>query len=362
MSNPVSTEIHSNDRTEMHLEMLSRALRHYWTSLNGSIRARRYLRQRGVTTQSIKRYGLGYAEASPQSLKTPFPNYHVPALMEVGLVKEGTRGRYDRFRDRIMFPILNDAGRVIAFGGRLIDGEGPKYLNSPETELFDKGAAFFGLPQARASIEESGEAIVVEGYLDVVMASQHDVRNCVATLGTATTAAHAAKLMSIASKRLVFCFDGDRAGQKAASRALEAILEHVTEASADVAFMFLPEDDDPDSYLRKCGAEAFRNLSKQALTLEAFILQQLRSGKDLTSCEGKACMASEALRLLSRINDAGIFYRLTEAVARDTDFTVAELITLCEPNKRRAWYTETNLSEVGFSAPEGSENKEAKVA
>lgn len=331
---------------KMHQEMLSRALRSYWANLNTSMTVRRYLKERGVTAESVQRFGLGYAEAGPQALRSVFPNYQVQALVDCGLVLEGTRGRYDRFRDRLIFPILNESGRVIAFGGRTMDDQGPKYLNSPQTALFDKGATLFGLAQARPSIETTGEVIVVEGYMDVVMSAQNGVSNIVATLGTATTATHVQKLMSCGARRIVFCFDGDDAGRKAAVSAMDACVEVINPSTAEVAFTFLPGGEDPDSLVRKHGAEVFKGYIANALTFETFLLDNLRNGKDLGTCEGRAHLASDALEILARIRDAGMFYRLCEAVARDAGFTVAEMIDLSGSQQQRIWHSATSAPQV----------------
>jgi len=332
----------------MHQDMLSRALRSYWGNLKDSIGARRYMKERGVTLESVQRFGIGYAEASAQALSSTFPNYHVQSLVDCGLVIDGARGRYDRFRDRIMFPILNDSGRVIAFGGRLIAGDGPKYLNSPQTPLFDKGATLFGLPQARASIEECGEAIVVEGYMDVVMSAQHGIDNVVATLGTATTAAHIQKLVAVATRRIVFCFDGDDAGRGAAVKAMEACVEVVNSTHAQVAFTFLPSGEDPDSFVRQHGAEAFRKLIAEAMPFESFLMEHLRKEIDLLTCEGRAQMCYRALLVLPRIGDAGLYYRLCEMVGRDAGFTVAEMITLSgSEQQQRTWHSSREPVSVG---------------
>lgn len=346
---------------EVHQDMLSRALRHYWACLKSSITARRYLRERGISAESIKRYGLGFAEISKQGLRSVFPNYHVPSLVECGLVIENERGRYDRFRNRIMFPILTDTGRVIAFGGRLIEAGPCKYLNSPETSLFDKSSTLFGLPQAKSSIEASGEVLVVEGYMDVVMLAQHGITNVVATLGTATTLAHVMKLMSTSASRIIFCFDGDAAGQRAAVRAMETSIRVINSSSAEVTFMFLPGNEDPDSFVRVNGAEAFRGLAKGAVQFETFLIEALRNGKDLTTCEGKSHMAYEALDLLALTTDSGLYYRLCEQVARCTGFSVAELIQLGKADVQRTWHESQNAVE-SLATPEQGAATGLKVA
>lgn len=333
-----ASEMQSAETLRMHEDMLSRALRSYWGNLKTSIRARRYLKERGITVASIERFGLGYAESGAHSLRTVFPNYHVPALADCGLVIDGERGRYDRFRDRIMFPILNDHGRVIAFGGRIIDGDAAKYLNSPQTALFDKGNTLFGLPQARPAIDLTGEAIVMEGYLDVVMCAQHGIENVVATLGTATTAGHVSKLLALASKRLVFCFDGDNAGQTAANRALDACVAAISDGGAEVLVTFLPADEDPDSFVRHYGADAFRGLIARATPFEVCIVDHLANGKDLDTCEGRAHMLSEAIAMLTQLQDAGLYYRLCEAIADHAGVTNAELIALTPSEQPRTWH------------------------
>ena len=346
---------------EMHQDMLSRALRFYWESLKNSIVARRYLKERGLSAESVKRFGLGYAGGNKQGLRTIFPNYHVSSLVDSGLVIENERGRFDRFRNRIMFPILTDSGRVIAFGGRIIEGDSCKYLNSPETPLFDKGSTLFGLPQARASIEALEEVIVVEGYMDVVMSAQHGIANVVATLGTATTSAHVQKLMSTPARRIIFCFDGDDAGLRAAVKAMEACIKVINATTAEVMFMFLPSKEDPDSFVRTYGAEAFRTLAKQAVPFETFLLNHLRRGKDLTTCEGKAHMAKDALDMLALTKDAGLYYRLCEKVAKDTEFSVAELIQLSDTNVQRTWGSACDSVETKPDA-ESTNTDQQKVA
>ena len=188
---------------------------------------------------------------------------------------------YDRFRDRVMFPIVNQKGEVIAFGGRVLGAGEPKYLNSPETPLFEKGREVFGLPQARVALREKNTAIVVEGYMDVVALAQHGVGNALATLGTATTATHVQKLLRQVD-RIVYCFDGDNAGRKAAWRALENSLDALPEQKS-IGFVFLPEAEDPDSYVRAHGHEAFERLIAQAMPLSEFLLRELAQQCDMTS-------------------------------------------------------------------------------
>lgn len=346
---------------EMHQDMLSRALRLYWKNLGSSLKARRYIKERGLTAESVRRFGLGYA-GDAHGLRAVFPNYQVQALVDCGLVIDGARGRFDRFRDRLMFPILNEQGRVIGFGGRIFDGEGAKYLNSPQSELFDKGACLFGLPQARASMETTGEAIVVEGYMDVVMASQHGVENVVAALGTATTEKHLTKLIATGVRRIVFCFDGDEAGHKAAVAAMKVCVGFIKASGPEIAFAFLPEGEDPDSLVQKRGADEFKIFIAQAIPFEDFLLSYLREGRDMATCEGRAHMATEALEILDGTNDAGFFYRFCDHVARETDFSVVELIGLSNP-RQREWSTPRDVSQSPAAvAPNLGESTVQEVA
>src|SRR3954466_14876598 len=201
--------------------VVEKAMEFYRGELKKSPRAIEYLKGRGLTGEIAARFRVGYAPDGWQGLKAAFSQYEDKALVEVGLVIEGEEGkRYDRFRDRVMFPIFNARGIAIGFGGRVMgDGE-PKYLNSPETPLFEKGRELYGLVQARDAIRTEGHVLVVEGYMDVVALAQFDVGNAVAPLGTATTPVHVSKLLRLAEE-IIFCFDGDAAGRKAAWRALE---------------------------------------------------------------------------------------------------------------------------------------------
>ena len=246
-----------------------------------------------------------------------------------GLVIKNEQGRlYDRFRDRVMFPIMNQKGEVIAFGGRVL-GEGePKYLNSPETPLFEKGREVFGLPQARAALRDKDTAIVVEGYMDVVALAQHGVGNAVATLGTATTATHVQKLLRQVD-RIVYCFDGDAAGRKAAWRALENSLEALPEQKS-IGFVFLPEADDPDSFVRNQGSEAFERMIAQATPLSEFLLRELAAHCDMASAEGRARLVAEAKPLLARLQTPLLRLQLVKRLAEASGFSQPEIERLCD--------------------------------
>ena len=309
-------------------ELMARAAKYYKEQLKASQKAIDYLKGRGLTGDIAARFGLGYAPDGWQSLAAVFPDYSDKALVECGLVIEGEAGkRYDRFRDRIMFPILDSRGNVIGFGGRVIGQGEPKYLNSPETSLFEKGRELYGLLQARSAIRDEDCVIVVEGYMDVVALAQHGVGNAVATLGTATTPTHVHKLLRQAD-RVIFCFDGDNAGRKAAARALDASLEHVAD-NKTIAFLFLPAEDDPDSFVRAHGADAFRKLARQAMPLTDFLMQELKAGKDLASAEGRSQLVHAAKPHLGRLQAPLLRLQLVKLLAQSSGFSQAEIESLC---------------------------------
>ena len=280
-------------------DALEQAAQFYKKQLKQNPRAIDYLKKRGLTGAIAARYGIGYApDGSP--LKQVFADYTADALAASGLVIDGERGRYDRFRDRIMFPIRNIKGQIVGFGGRVLDQGEPKYLNSPETPLFHKGSEIYGLFEARAAIKAAGRAIVVEGYMDVVALAQHGVEFAVATLGTATTPIHARTLLRH-TDRLIYAFDGDNAGRKAAWRALENSLEALQDGK-EVSFLFLPEGEDHDSYIRTHGEAAFLQLlDTDTVPLSAFLVRELARDRRLDSQEGRAALIKEAKPLLEKI-------------------------------------------------------------
>ena len=319
-------------------EIMARAARYYYEQLKRSDKAIAYLKKRGLSGEIAQKFGIGYAPEEWQNLGTVFEDYTQTELQTVGLVIKNDQGRlYDRFRDRVMFPIISQTGEVIAFGGRVI-GEGePKYLNSPETPLFEKGQEVFGLPQARTALREKNTVIVVEGYMDVVALSQHGIGNVVATLGTATTARHVRKLLRQVD-RIVFCFDGDAAGRKAAWRALENTLEALPEQKS-VGFAFLPEPEDPDSFVRNQGVAAFERLVAEALPLSEFLMRELAARCDMTSAEGRANLVADAKPLLNRLQTPFLRLQLIKRLAEASGFSQAEVEHLC------------GLSPIARSAP-----------
>ncbi len=281
-------------------DALEQAAQFYKRQLKQTPRAIDYLKRRGLTGAIAARYDIGYApDGSP--LKQVFADYTADALAASGLVIDGDRGRYDRFRDRIMFPIRNIKGQIVGFGGRILDQGEPKYLNSPETPLFHKGSELYGLFEARAAIKAAGRVIVVEGYMDVVALAQHGIEFAVAALGTATTPIHTRTLLRH-TDRLIFAFDGDNAGRKAAWRALENSLEALQDGK-EVSFLFLPEGEDPDSTIRIRGRDAFLHLlDTDTLPLSAFLVRELARNRKLDSQEGRAALIKAAKPLLEKIS------------------------------------------------------------
>jgi len=281
-------------------EVMHRAAAFYKSELKRSERAIRYLKGRGLTGEIAAKFGLGYAPAGWQSLAGAFADYNGPSLVEAGLVIHSEDGkRYDRFRDRVMFPIVSQRGQVIGFGGRILDAGEPKYLNSPETPLFEKGRELYGLFQARQGIRAAGRVLVVEGYMDVVALAQFGIGYAVATLGTATTPAQVQKLFR-QTDEVVFCFDGDAAGRRAAWRALENSLEQLQDGK-QVRFMFLPVEHDPDSFVREHGREGFEALVADAVPLSTFALRELSARVDMSAPEGVTRFLQDAKPLVNRI-------------------------------------------------------------
>jgi DNA primase len=309
--------------------VLLKAAHYYRAQLKDATHAIDYLKRRGLSGEIAKRFGIGYAPAGWQNLGSPFPDYGAKALVGAGLVKvnEDNR-RYDVFRDRIMFPIIDVRGNVIGFGGRVLgDGE-PKYLNSPETPIFEKGRELYGLYQARGAIRKAGRVMVVEGYMDVVALAQHGIEYAVATLGTATTPLHVQKLMRQADE-VIFCFDGDDAGRRAAWRALENSLAQLVDGK-QVRFLFLPQGEDPDTYVRKAGKEALEKLIAEAPPLSRFFLDELARRVDLSAAEGRAGYVHQAKPLLKQMQSNALRVLMVREVAGVTRMAPEEVERLCE--------------------------------
>jgi DNA primase len=331
-------EAHKQERETDLVPLMQKAMEFYRAELKKAPRAIEYLKGRGLEGRTAGRFGIGYAPDDWQALKAAFPAYEDPALVECGLVIENEGKRYDRFRDRIMFPIFSARGVVIGFGGRVLGAGEPKYLNSPETPLFEKGRELYGFAQASDAIRAARRALVVEGYMDVVALAQFEVGYAVATLGTATTPVHVAKLLRVADE-IVYCFDGDAAGRKAAWRALEVSLPLATDAKP-MKFLFLPEGEDPDTYVRRHGKEQFERLVREAQTLTAFLLGELRSQSDLGTPEGRSKFQVSAMPHVQRLAAPALRLQLVREIARLAQVEPHDVERLyapdSAPNYRRA--------------------------
>jgi len=300
-------------------DVLEKAGEAYRKHLKESPRAIAYFKGRGLSGQIAKQFGLGYAPEGWRSLASVFPHYDDPLLVESGLVisnaEEGSteEKRYDRFRDRVMFPIRNIKGECIGFGGRVLGDDKPKYLNSPETPVFSKGRELYGLFEARNALREHGYVLVTEGYMDVVALAQLGFPNAVATLGTACTADHVHKLFRFTDS-VVFSFDGDSAGRRAARKALDAALPYATDVRS-TKFLFLPDEHDPDSFIRAHGQEAFAQYVSEATPLSRFLLEAAQEGCDLDTAEGRAHMSSNAKQLWNLLPEGALKLQLLGEIA-----------------------------------------------
>jgi len=341
--------------------VLENACKAYQKHLKNSPKAIAYFKQRGVSGQSAKQFGLGYAPEGWRTLASAFPQYDDPLLVESGLVivseEEGAESkRYDRFRDRVMFPIRNIKGECIGFGGRVLGDDKPKYLNSPETPVFSKGHELYGLFEARAALREHGYALVTEGYMDVVALAQLGFPNAVATLGTACTADHVHKLFRF-TDAVIFSFDGDSAGRRAARKALDAALPLATDVRS-VKFLFLPPEHDPDSFIRAHGKEAFARFVSEAVPLSQFLLDSARDNCDLQTPEGRAHFASNAKPLWEVMPPGALKQQLLSEIADKVQLSNRELLDVWRispvknPRKRSESYqqkSDNRFADKGYS-------------
>ena len=316
-------------------DVLEKAADAYKRNLKDSPRAIAYFKGRGLSGEIAKHFGLGYAPEGWRSLASVFPSYDEPLLVESGLVilnkddDASEEKRYDRFRDRVMFPIRNIKGDCIGFGGRVLGDDKPKYLNSPETPVFSKGRELYGLFEARQALRDMGYALVTEGYMDVVALAQLGFPNTVATLGTACTADHVQKLFRFTDS-VVFSFDGDGAGRRAARKALDGALPFASDVRS-VKFLFLPAEHDPDSFIREFGKEAFARYVSEAVPLSRFLLDAAREGCDLNSAEGRAHMASNAKPLWMQLPEGALKIQMLGEIADLVQLSSRELSELWMP-------------------------------
>ncbi|MFZ9070932.1 MAG: DNA primase [Burkholderiaceae bacterium] len=318
---------HRDQRVRL-MDCTLQAAKFYQRRLKESPQAIDYLKRRGVSGEIAKRYHLGYSPEGWQPLQSVFADYEQVDLVDAGLViasddESGKSKRYDRFRNRLMFPILSARGEVIGFGARTLGSDEPKYLNSPETPLFSKGQNLYGVFEGRTAIREAGQVWVVEGYMDVVALAQHGLGHAVATLGTATTEQHLRMLIRMADQ-VVFMFDGDAAGQRAAAKALEISLPFATPKTT-FKFVFLPNKHDPDSFVRESGAQALLDHVAAAPPLSSFLWTQSVADQDLATPEGRAAASVEVRRLLALMPATELKLQIAQACAKRLECDLVSL-------------------------------------
>ena len=319
-------------------ELVNRVERFFEAQLKTSPPAVDYLKARGVDGATASRFGIGYAPAGWSNVLDKFGTSKeaIERLLATGLIIRKDNGKhYDRFRDRIMFPIRDTRGRTIGFGGRVMANEEPKYLNSPETVLFHKGRELYGLYEARQALRSIDRLVVVEGYMDVVGLARHGIDFATATLGTATTDEHLNRLFRMCDE-ILFSFDGDRAGRAAAWRALENALPQIKQGR-QIRFVFLPDGQDPDSYVQQQGADAFIKALDDALPLSDFLIEELSAQVDMRSVDGRARLAELARPLVGRIPPGIYRDLLTEKLAETVGLPAHKLESILakdETNKR----------------------------
>ena len=326
-------------------EVLDKAGESYRKHLKTSPQAVAYLKGRGLSGEVAKQFGLGYAPDGWRNLASVFADYQDALLVESGLVISNAEDgeeekRYDRFRDRIMFPIRNVKGECIGFGGRVMGDGTPKYLNSPETPVFSKGRELYGLFEARQALREAGYVLVTEGYMDVVALAQLGFPNAVATLGTACTTDHVQKLFRFTDS-VVFSFDGDAAGRRAARKALDGALPFASD-TRNVKFLFLPAEHDPDSFVREHGTDAFARLVSDATPLSRFVMEVARDGCDIDTAEGRALLAAQAKPLWGSLPEGVLKSQLLNEFA--------DAVGLGQHELQRLWMEVPASGKAGFSA------------
>ena len=342
-------------------DVLEKASTAYCQHLSSAQHAIAYLQRRGVSSDVANRYGLGYAPEGWHGLSSVFAQYDDPLLAEAGLVivhddNPSEVRRYDRFRDRLMFPIRNVKGECIGFGGLVFGDEKPKYLNSPETPVFHKGRELYGLFEARGALRDIGYALVTEGYMDVVALAQLGFGNAVATLGTACTPEHVHKLFRF-TEQIVFSFDGDAAGRRAARKALEAALPLATDTRS-VKFLFLPPEHDPDSFIRAEGSDALADAAKGAVPLSRFLLEAAAEDCDMETAEGRSHFAANARPLWQLLPPGTLAQQLLGEIAAQVQIGVHELEQLWDIRRApRKSYEKKSYSRPadGHYSPKRSE-------
>ena len=332
-------------------ESINKVVLFYRKQLASTSFAQNYLNKRGLSADIINSFNIGYSPDDFNALEDVFNDYKLnPYLKTAGLVIENEESKrtYDRFRNRIMFPIRNIKGDVIGFGGRVIDKGEPKYLNSPETELFNKSHELYGLFEANKSIRSKNFVIVVEGYMDVIALFQYGFENAVATMGTSISVEHIKRLFRSCDD-IYYCFDGDAAGKKAAWRALERSIPLVTDNKA-VHFLFLPSEHDPDSFIRERGVAEFElEIKKRSLSLSNFLLKELSNEANIASDEGKARLISLAKPYLEQVNAVALHVMLKKQLAEIVELDPSTLESVLNNRSRYAFYN-NKFKQGGFGS------------
>ena len=339
------------------MEGAARFYREQLTLMQHSQAANAYVRQRGISPEIAQEYGIGFApDAWDKVLNHLFKDHSDKSMMmDSGLIVENDKGRiYDRFRNRLMFPIRDNRGRCIGFGGRVLGDEKPKYLNSPETPIFHKGKELYGLYEARQAMRDLPRLLIVEGYMDVVSLAQHGIRYAVATLGTASSAEHL-ELAFRHTAEVVFCFDGDEAGRKAARRAFDNALPTLKDGR-QIRFLFLPDGEDPDTLVRQRGAEYFAELVHRALPLEDYLFNLAAEGIDIQTMDGRARFSQVATSLIGHVSE-GIFKSLlVSELARRTGVSEDRLQALTDvatsQHDAAQWQREQSSPQSGKRPPQ----------
>lgn len=324
----------ASKRKDLHA-LMAQAAEHYQKQLKqhkDSQRAKDYLIKRGLTGEIAKAFQIGFAPPGWDNLLQALGSDEQAKqlLIDAGMLISGDNKLYDRFRDRIMFPILDNRGQVIAFGGRVLGDDKPKYLNSPETEIFHKGRELYGLYQARKAVRNLERLIIVEGYMDVVALAQHGIPYAVATLGTATSEDHLRKVFRYCPE-VVFCFDGDEAGRKAARRAMETVLP-VMEDGRQARFLFMPDGEDPDTQVRAIGTSRFEQQILAAKPLEDYFFEAVSEGVNTDSLEGKARVSKRAAPLIQLLPNGVYRELMMDALSRRTGLSASALQNILQNN------------------------------
>ncbi len=348
--------------------LLQDASEFYQLQLKGSDKAVNYLKGRDLSGEVSKRFGIGYSPAGWDNFYKPFlQNYSEQQLVDSGLVIKNADDpnnvkTYDRYRDRIMFPIRNRKGQTIGFGGRVLGDDLPKYINSPETSVFHKGSELYGFYEARMNTKNLGRIIVVEGYMDVIALAQFGVSYAVATLGTATTQDHIKQLFR-AVPEVIFCFEGDRAGREAAWRALENALP-IMQDGKEIKFLFLPDGEDPDTQIRKIGQKAFEELFTEASSLTGYFSENLHDRFNITSDEGKSRFIQEASKLLHQMPDTLIKDQLVSRLAKQTNIDERTLLKRVSQSKsnQQSSYQNNHPNEPQLDEQYGSSRPVSRLS